>query len=82
LRQINGEITVHTGPEHDYLGMALTCHPEQKWINLNMSKYVEGCIEEFEQEHAEQSIKVVTTPATKKNVLRKDRNRESTIIKD
>ncbi len=64
LRQVYGEITVHLGPEHDYLGVILTYHPEQKKITLNMSKYTEGCIEEFENYDETQVLKIVTTPAT------------------
>ncbi len=62
LRRIYGEITVHMGPEHDYLGMVLTYHPDQKQITLKMNKYVEGCLEEFEQNNSD--LKIVNTPAT------------------
>jgi hypothetical protein len=64
LRAIYGEITVHWGPEHDYLGMALKYNTDQKKITLSMRTYIEGCIKEFEQENPEQVVKVVTTPAT------------------
>ncbi len=64
LRRIYGELTIHWGPEHDYLGMIITYHPNQKRISLNMQKYVEGIIEEFEGDNADQKIKLVKTPVT------------------
>ncbi len=64
LKEIYGEITVHSGLEHDYLGMILTYHPGQQSVTLNMTKYVEGCIEEFEMENAGILLKKVVTPAT------------------
>ncbi len=76
LREIYGEITVHMGPEHDYLGMVLTYHPEQKQITLNMNKYVEGCLEEFELDNAE--LKIVNTPAT--DNLFRIRNEEEMLL--
>jgi hypothetical protein len=42
--------------------MVLTYHPDQKQITLNMNKYVEGCLEEFEQNNSD--LKIVNTPAT------------------
>ncbi len=64
LRQIYGEITVHWGPDYDYLGMILMNHPEKNKVALSMRGYVEGCIEEFEQENPNQALKIVMTPAT------------------
>ncbi len=64
LRKIYGELTVHWGPEHDYLGMIITYHPDHKKITLNMQKYVEGIIDEFEDGNPNQKIKLVKTPAT------------------
>jgi hypothetical protein len=64
LHSIYGEITVHWGPEHDYLGMVLTYHPGQRKNTMNMQNYIRGCIEEFAEENPDQSVKEVTTPAT------------------
>jgi hypothetical protein len=64
LREIYDEITVHSGLEHDYLGMILTYHPGQQSVTLNMTKYVEGCIEEFVMENEGIVLKKVVTPAT------------------
>ncbi len=63
LIDIYGEITVHRGMSHDYLGMLLTYHPEEQSVTVDMQSYVEGCIEEFVQEHPEVILKEVTTPA-------------------
>jgi histidinol phosphatase-like PHP family hydrolase len=52
LREIYGEITVHLGMEHDYLGMILTYCQEDRKIILNMRKYIATCIEEFERRMA------------------------------
>jgi hypothetical protein len=42
LRDIYGEVTVHQGNEHDYLGMVLTYNRDQKTITLSMRNYVRG----------------------------------------
>ena len=49
LNEVYGEITVHHGNEHDYLGMILMYQPEERKITLNMKNYVKLIIEEFEQ---------------------------------
>jgi hypothetical protein len=64
LKDIYGEITVHRGMSHDYLGMLLTYHHEEQSVTVDMKNYVEGCIEEFEQEHPKIVMKEATTPAT------------------
>ncbi len=79
LQNIYGEITVHIGLEHDYLGMILVYHPEQKRITLNMSKYTEGCIEEFEQSSEGQVLKIVSTPATD-NLYRIRKEEDTTLL--
>jgi hypothetical protein len=64
LKEIYGELTVNIGMEHDYLGMLITYHPDKQSVTINMKSYIEGCIEEFEQENPEIKIKTVATPAT------------------
>jgi hypothetical protein len=64
LRAVYGEITVHYGNEHDYLGMMLTYQPEEKTIILNMKKYVEGILDPFELDNSDEKIKTVKTPAS------------------
>jgi len=56
LKSVYGEIS-----EHDYLGMVLSYHPEEKKITLNMRKYVEGILDEFEKENPEEFFKIVKT---------------------
>ncbi|MFN9903150.1 MAG: reverse transcriptase domain-containing protein, partial [bacterium] len=50
LKKAYGEITVHYCDEHDYLGMVLSYNPQQKTITLNIRKYMEDLIHQFEQE--------------------------------
>lgn len=69
LRNIYGELTIHWGPEHDYLGMVIKCHPGHKKISLIMQSYLEGTIKEFEANNPGQNLKIVTTPATEKFIL-------------
>jgi hypothetical protein len=38
LHETYGEITVHSGDEHNYLGMVLSYHPELKTITMSMRK--------------------------------------------
>jgi hypothetical protein len=40
LRKIYGEITVHEGDEHDYLGMIMTHNRENNSVRINMEKYI------------------------------------------
>jgi hypothetical protein len=64
LRTVYGEITVHYGNEHDYLGMMLIYQPEEKPIILSMKKYVEGILDQFEIDNSDEKIKTVKTPAS------------------
>ena len=63
LKEVYGEITEHLGVEHDYLGMVLSYHPEERQITLNMGKYIQAAIEEFEEDTS-LKIKMFLTPAT------------------
>jgi len=67
LKEVYGEITVRHGKEHDYLGMILVYHPDEKRITLNMKNYVKSIIEEFEQVNSNDTINQVKTPAS--NIL-------------
>ncbi len=64
LQRIYGEITVHRGNEHDYLGMIMVYNKDQKSIEINMQKYIKGCLQEFEEEVTEIVFKTVNTPAS------------------
>jgi hypothetical protein len=64
LRDIYQEITVHKGDIHDYLGMIMIYDREQKAIEINMEKYIEGIINGFYKDEPDENIKPVTTPAT------------------
>jgi len=59
LEEVYGEIT-----EHDYLGMILYYHQEDRKISLNMLRYIATSIEHFKDDN---SIKLrnVSTPAMK-----------------
>ncbi len=64
LKEVYGEITEHVRAEHDYLGMILYYHQEDRKISLNMLRYIATSIEHFEDDN---SIKLrnVSTPAMK-----------------
>jgi hypothetical protein len=64
MRMIYGEIKVHEGFEHDYLGMLMSYNPEDQSIRIDMKNYVEGCIDEFKQGMPGVELKDVATPAT------------------
>jgi len=78
LKKAYGEITVHYGDEHDYLGMVLSYNPQQKTITLNMRKYIEAMIHQFEQENVDE-IKIVKTPANNK-LFQTRKNADSLMI--
>ena len=58
------EITVHEGDEHDYLGMIMTHDRDNGTVRINMEKYITGIINMFLDYEPDETIKVVTTPAT------------------
>jgi hypothetical protein len=64
LRKIYGEITVHRGSEHDYLGMVMCHNKDNKSVTLDMKRYISGCIDEFMKAAPGSIGKIVTTPAT------------------
>jgi hypothetical protein len=64
LREIYHEIMVHDGDTHDYLGMVMEHNRESNSVKINMTKYIAETIEEFAEEEPEESLKIVTTPAT------------------
>jgi len=64
LKEVYGEITVHSGLDHDYLGMILSYCLEKRRISLNMKKYTVACIEEFKKENLIKNLKCFATPAT------------------
>ncbi len=78
LKDIYKEITVHEGENHDYLGMLITYNKDEQSVTLNMKNYIEGCIEEFEQEYQSEVTRIVATPAT--NQLFKVRSNKETIV--
>jgi len=78
LRNAYGEITVHYGDEHDYLGMVLSYNPQQKTVTLNMKKYIEDMMGQFEQENADE-IKIVKTPANN-NLFQTRKTTESMML--
>jgi hypothetical protein len=63
LESVYGEITVHRGNEHDYLGMILKYEPEKKNIVLSMENYIRGILDQFMQDNDDEEIKVMKTPA-------------------
>jgi hypothetical protein len=64
LRRIYGEITVHRGNEHDYLGMIMVYNKDQQSVEINMQIYFMGCLQEFEEEVTGTVFKTVNTPAS------------------
>jgi hypothetical protein len=64
LIEIYKEITVHRGPSHDYLGMFMTYHKENQNLTINMERYINESIMEFEEENPDLNLKQVATPAT------------------
>jgi hypothetical protein len=76
LREVYGEITEHVGIGHDYLGMILSYHPDERKISLNMKKYIGACIEGFEEENNVQIKKVLTPASSNLFKIRNDSERE------
>jgi hypothetical protein len=64
LRTIYREITVQDGDTHDYLGMVMEHNRALKTVKINMRKYIQETIEEFQEDEPEERLKVVNTPAT------------------
>ncbi len=64
FRQIYGEMTVHRGEEHDYLGMLFRYNKNQKTVSIDMRKYINGCIEEFQEAVSDIKWKEIATPTT------------------
>ncbi len=64
LQSIYKEITVHRGPTHDYFGMVMTYDQETQSVRIDMERYIEECIKDFEEERQEKTLKKVNTPAT------------------
>ncbi len=64
LREIYGEITMHPGNEHDYLGMILKYDRDKKMVHINMKKYIDGCLEEFKEDVPGMVYKKVASPAS------------------
>jgi hypothetical protein len=50
LKKIYGEITIHVGDEHDYLGIMMKYDRNQKKVQIYMEKYIAGCLEEFKED--------------------------------
>ncbi len=48
LRNIYNKITASKGDEHDYLGVVMTFDREKNQAKINMKKYIQGIIKEFE----------------------------------
>jgi hypothetical protein len=62
-RDIYKYITVSEGEEHDYLGMVMTFDRKNNRVEINMKKYIQGIIKEFEEMEPDEEIKKVSTPA-------------------
>jgi hypothetical protein len=77
LRNIYKEITVHEGLSHDYLGILITYQPDEQSVTLDMKNYIQGCIDQFLQEHQDIVLRGITTPAT--DNLFKIRSKEEAI---
>jgi hypothetical protein len=82
LKEVYGEITVHRGNEHDYLGMILIYQPEERKITLNMKNYVKLIIEEFEQVNLDDTVKQVKTPASNNLFRVRKENEASYLMQD
>ncbi len=78
LKRAYGEITVQYGDEHDYLGMVLSYNPQQKTITLNIRKYMEDLIHQFEQETVDE-IKIVKRPANN-NLFQTKKDADSMLL--
>jgi hypothetical protein len=59
LSKVYGEITVHQGDEHDYLGMVLKYELEKRIIAFNMRNYIQGVLEKVTQDNDDEDIKVI-----------------------
>jgi len=54
LRTIYREITVQDGDTHDYLGMVMEHNRALKTVKINMRKYIQETIEEFQEDEPEE----------------------------
>ena len=57
----HGEVAIHRGPKHDYLGMELDYSQKGK-VKIGMTKYVEGMLEDFPEKI--KSTDTAVTPAS------------------
>ncbi len=64
LRVIYKDITVHTGQSYDYLGMVMMYDKANQCVTVDMQRYINDCIIEFEEEEPTEVLKQVATPAT------------------
>jgi hypothetical protein len=78
LKRAYGRSTVQYGDEHDYLGMVLSYNPQQKTITLNIRKYMEDLIHQFEQETVDE-IKIVKRPANN-NLFQTKKDADSMLL--
>ncbi len=63
LKGIYKEITVHEGATPDYLGMIMTYDAVNQSVKIDMVKYSEECIKDFEEDEPGIRLKEVATPA-------------------
>ncbi len=64
LNKIYGDIYVHKRETHYYLSMCMAYNMQQKSVNIDMWSYIDGCIDEFEQNEPDVQLKPVTMPDT------------------
>jgi hypothetical protein len=50
LKEIYGEIMVHTGYTHDNLGMILKYDHSKRHVQINMEKYISGYLEDSQED--------------------------------
>ena len=59
-----GEMDIHTGYEHDFLGMKILINEKDKTVEIDMKDQIRQMIKEFEEETGVHVDETVSTPAT------------------
>jgi hypothetical protein len=64
LKEVYKEITVHRGQVHDYLGMVMTYDQAKQSVMIDMERYIQESIRDFQEDNPDVKWKIVSTPAT------------------
>ena len=59
-----GDMEIHTGNKHDFLGMKIIINEKEKTVIIDMKEQIRKIIEDFEEETGTKLDDTVLTPAT------------------